>query len=277
MKKNILAGKKIGFLGAGNMGTAIIKGLISSGVIGSDQIIASDALARRRQYVEETHGIRTTPDNKELVAQSDIIVLAIKPQVCPAVLGEIGHALDDTKLVLSIVAGVTVDTILRQAEAKEGTRVIRTIPNTPAMVKEGITVIAAGNTTSPIDLEITETIFKTVGRTVTMEKNLMDAATGLSASGPAYVFVMIDALADGGVRMGIPRETALILAAQTLIGASKLFLESGKHPGQLKDMVATPGGTTIAGLHQLEAGGLRHALINAVQAATLRSAELGKP
>ncbi len=276
MKTDILAGRRIGFLGAGNMGTAIIKGLISSGVIGSDQIIASDALARRRQYVEETHGIRTTADNKELVAQSDIIVLAIKPQVCPAVLGEIGHALDDTKLVLSIVAGVTVDTILRQAEAKEGTRVIRTIPNTPAMVKEGITVIAADNTTLPKDLEITETIFKTVGRTVTMEKNLMDAATGLSASGPAYVFVMIDALADGGVRMGIPRETALILAAQTLVGASKLFLESGKHPGQLKDMVATPGGTTIAGLHQLEAGGLRHALISAVQAATLRSAELGK-
>ena len=277
MKTDILAGRRIGFLGAGNMGTAIIKGLISSDVIGSDQIIASDALARRRQYVEETHGIRTTADNKELVAQSDIIVLAIKPQVCPAVLGEIGHALDDTKLVLSIVAGVTVDTILRQAEAKEGTRVIRTIPNTPAMVKEGITVIAADNTTLPKDLEITETIFKTVGRTVTMEKNLMDAATGLSASGPAYVFVMIDALADGGVRMGIPRETALILAAQTLVGASKLFLESGKHPGQLKDMVATPGGTTIAGLHQLEAGGLRHALISAVQAATLRSAELGKP
>lgn len=276
MKTDILAGRRIGFLGAGNMGTAIIKGLISSGVIGPDRIIASDALAHRRQFVEETHGIRTTSDNRELVAQSDIVVLAIKPQVCPTVLSEISDALDETKLVLSIVAGVTVDSILSLAKAKEGTRVIRTIPNTPAMVKEGITVIATDNTTSPKDIKITETIFKTVGRTVVMEENLLDAATGLSASGPAYVFVMIDALADGGVRMGIPRETALILAAQTLVGASKLFLESGKHPGQLKDMVATPGGTTIAGLHQLEAGGLRHALISAVQAATLRSAELGK-
>jgi len=276
MKTDILAGRRIGFLGAGNMGTAIIKGLISSGVIGSDRILASDALARRRKFVEEAHGIRTTSDNRELVAQSDIVILAIKPQVCPTVLSEIGDILDETKLLLSIIAGVTVDRILSMAKAKEGTRVIRTIPNTPAMVKEGITVIATDNTTSPKDIKITETIFKTVGRTVVMEENLLDAATGLSASGPAYVFVMIDALADGGVRMGIPRETALILAAQTLVGASKLFLESGKHPGQLKDMVATPGGTTIAGLHQLEAGGLRHALISAVQAATLRSAELGK-
>ena len=277
MKKNILAGKKIGFLGAGNMATAIIKGLISSNVIPLEQIIASDALARRRQHIEGSYGIWTTPDNKELVAESDIIVFAIKPKVCPTVLDEIGNVLDSTKLVLSIVAGVTVDNILSQAKAKEGTRVIRTIPNIPAMVMEGITVISADNTTSPKDLEITETIFKTVGRTVVMEENLMDGATGRSGSGPAYVFLMIDALADGGVRMGIPRETALILAAQTLAGASKFFLESGKHPGQLKDMVTTPGGTTIAGLHQLEAGGLRHALINAVQAATLRSAELGKP
>lgn len=256
------------------MAEALIKGLIDSRVIPKDQITASDILKDRRQYITETHGIRTMEDNKELVAATDVIVLAIKPQGFQEVLEEVGPMLGPSKLVLSVVAGVAVKSILDKV--KKGTRVIRTIPNTPAMVMEGITGIATDSATSQEDLQIAEAIFGTVGKTVVIKEKLMDAVTGLSASGPAYIFVIIEALADGGVRMGIPRQTALTLAAQTVLGAAKLYFESGKHPGELKDMVASPGGTTIAGLHQLEKGALRAALINAVQAATLRSEELGK-
>ena len=274
MTKNAISGKKVAFIGAGNMAEALIKGLIDSKVIPADQISASDILENRRQYISETHGIRCLEDNRQLVADADVVVLAVKPQVCQAVLEEVGPVLGASKLVLSIVAGVAAKTIL--SRVKEGTRVIRTIPNTPAMVMEGITGIATDGDVSQKDVKIAEAIFATVGKTVTIEEKLMDAATGLSASGPAYIFVIIEALADGGVRMGIPRQTALTMAAQTILGSAKLYFESGKHPGELKDMVTSPGGTTIAGLHQLEAGGLRAALINAVQAATLRSEELGK-
>ena len=274
MTENVISGKKVAFIGAGNMAEALIKGLIDSKVIPPNQISASDILENRRQYISETHGIRCIEDNRQLVADADVVVLAVKPQVCQAVLGEVGPVLGASKLVLSIVAGVTAKTIL--SRVTEGTRVIRTIPNTPAMVMEGITGIATDGDVSKTDVNIAEAIFGTVGKTVTIEEKLMDAATGLSASGPAYIFVIIEALADGGVRMGIPRRTALTMAAQTILGSAKLYFESGKHPGELKDMVTSPGGTTIAGLHQLEAGGLRAALMNAVQAATLRSEELGK-
>lgn len=274
MTENVISGKKVAFIGAGNMAEALIKGLIDSKVIPPNQISASDILENRRQYISETHGIRCIEDNRQLVADADVAVLAVKPQVCQAVLEEVGPVLGASKLVLSIVAGVAAKTIL--SRVKEGTRVIRTIPNTPAMVMEGITGIATDGDVSQKDVKIAEAIFGTVGKTVTIEEKLMDAATGLSASGPAYIFVIIEALADGGVRMGIPRQTALTMAAQTILGSAKLYFESGKHPGELKDMVTSPGGTTIAGLHQLEAGGLRAALINAVQAATLRSEELGK-
>lgn len=274
MTENVISGKKVAFIGAGNMAEALIKGLIDSKVIPPNQISASDILENRRQYISETHGIRCIEDNRQLVADADVVVLAVKPQVCQAMLEEVGPVLGASKLVLSIVAGVAAKTIL--SRVKEGTRVIRTIPNTPAMVMEGITGIATDGDVSQKDVKIAEAIFGTVGKTVTIEEKLMDAATGLSASGPAYIFVIIEALADGGVRMGIPRQTALTMAAQTILGSAKLYFESGKHPGELKDMVTSPGGTTIAGLHQLEAGGLRAALINAVQAATLRSEELGK-
>jgi pyrroline-5-carboxylate reductase len=272
--ENAISGKKVAFIGAGNMAEALIKGLIDSRVIAADQISASDILENRRQYILKTHGIRCVEDNLQLVADADVIVLAVKPQVLQMVLAEVGPVLGASKLVLSIVAGVAVKTIL--SGVKEGTRVIRTIPNTPAMVMEGITGIATDGGVSKEDVKIAEAIFSTVGKTVPIEEKLMDAATGLSASGPAYIFVMIEALADGGVRMGIPRQTALTMAAQTILGSAKLYFESGKHPGELKDMVTSPGGTTSAGLHKLEAGGLRAALINAVQAATLRSEELGK-
>jgi len=269
-----ISGKRVAFLGAGNMAEALIKGLIDSRVIPAAQITASDVLTERRRYVTETHGIQTIEDNKTLVSDADVIVLAVKPQVFQEVLEEVGPMLGPSKLLISIVAGVTVESILDRV--KKGTRVIRTIPNTPAMVMEGITGLAGDKGTSQEDLQVAEAIFNTVGKTVVIEEKLMDAATGLSASGPAYIFLIIEALADGGVRMGIPRQTALTMAAQTILGAAKLYFESGKHPGELKDMVTSPGGTTIAGLHQLEIGGLRAALINAVQAATLRSKELGK-
>ena len=256
------------------MGEALIKGLITSQLVPIDQIAASDILVERREHMEETYRIQAFANNRHLVSHSDVIVLCIKPDVCPTVLPEVGDMLGADKLMISVVAGLAVKSILDQVKA--GARVIRTIPNTPVKVLEGVTGTAIDTAPSKEDVQIADAIFRSVGRTVFIEEKLMDAATGLSGSGPAYVFVMIEALADGGVRMGIPRETALTLAAQTVLGAAKLFLESGIHPGQLKDMVASPGGTTIAGLHQLEIAGFRGALINAVQAATLRSEELGK-
>jgi len=274
MSQTALAGKKIGFVGAGNMAEAIIKGLLAKQVVGPTQIAAYDILESRLRHVAETHGIKGESSNAALVDWAEVIVLAIKPQVCQAALGEIGPRLGPDKLVISVAAGVAVKTI--KDAVKTGTRIIRTIPNTPAMVLAGVTGLAADASVSAEDFQVAETVFGAVGRTVAIDEKLMDAATGLSGSGPAYVFVIIEALADGGVKMGMSRQVAEIFAAQTVLGAAKLFLETGLHPGQLKDMVTSPGGTTIAGLHQIELGGVRAALMNAVEAATRRSEELGR-
>ncbi len=273
-KQNMLAGKRIAFVGAGNMAEAILKGLLAHKVIKPSQAVASDVMESRLNYIRETYGILVEKDNAALVKNADIIILAVKPQVLNDALAQAAPESGLDKLFISIVAGVSASSI--REKLKPGTRVIRTIPNTPLMVMEGAVGIAADPSTDPADLDITTAVFESVGQTMLMDEKLMNVATGLSGSGPAYVFLMIEALADGAVRMGMPRDIALKSAAQTLLGAARLMLESGLHPGQLKDMVTSPGGTTIAGIHALEKGGVRAALMDAVEAATRRSEELGR-
>ncbi len=269
-----LAERRLGFIGAGNMAEAIIQGLLESGTAEASQILAADVVAKRLDFMRTTYGIRTTEDNASLVGEADILVLAVKPQVAGQVLGQIGPLTNDTKLVISIVAGLTVATM---AEAlTPGTRIVRTVPNTPVFVGAGMVALASDGPAREDDYAVARALFSPVARIVAVEEKLMDAALGVSGSGPAYGFLMVEALADGGVKMGLPRAVALELAAQTLLGAAKMCLESGRHPGQLKDMVTSPGGTTIAALHKMEAGGVRAALMDAVEAAARRAAELGR-
>ncbi len=255
------------------MAEAIIGGLLSSHVCSADSLWSTDPVAERRDRLKSRFGIRVGVSNREAVAWAEVVVLAVKPQMLPDVLAEIGPALTHA-LVVSIAAGVPIRTI---ADRMTGAaRVIRAMPNMPAVIREGVTALAFASAVPEADIRLARTVFEAVGRVVPVEERLMDAVTGLSGSGPAYVFQAIEALADGGVKMGLPRQTAELLAAQTVLGAARLVLESGEHPAQLKDRVASPGGTTIAGLHRLEQGGFRATLMAAVEAATKRSQELGR-
>jgi pyrroline-5-carboxylate reductase len=266
--------KTLGFIGGGNMAAALVKGLLHSKVVPPEGIIVSDVKEDRLQMLREKHGVRTTTDNGELVRAADVVVLSVKPQVIDKVLGAIAEDLRPMQLVISVAAGVPVAAM--EARLPDGVRVVRTMPNTPATVDAGATAIAPGTHATEEDLEVAHELFSAVGRVVTLDESLLDAVTGLSGSGPAYVMLMIEALADGGVKVGLHRDTALLLAAQTVYGSAKLLLETGEHPGRLKDMVTSPGGTAIAGLHTLESGGLRRTLIDAVEAATTRAAALGE-
>lgn len=263
----------VGFLGTGNMAEALIRGLIRAGVAKPEQLFGSDPRPERCDEMAKRYGIRTTGHNIEVAREAEILVLSIKPQVMTAVLDEVGPHIHANALVISIAAGIPlalIESRLPQA------RVIRTMPNTPALVGAGATAIAAGGHATAADLQAARRILDSVGLTVVLEEAQMDAVTGLSGSGPAYMFLVIEALSDAGVKVGLSRYNALALAAQTVLGSAKLLLETGEHPGKLKDMVTSPGGTAIAGLHTLEAGGLRTTLINAVEAATKRSRELGE-
>lgn len=266
--------KTLGFIGAGNMAAALVKGLLHANVVPPERILLSDVKPERLAELREEHGIRTTEDNHELVKACDVIVLSVKPQVIDKVLGMIGADITTSQLVVSVAAGVPVSAI--EARLPEGTRVVRSMPNTPATVQAGATAIASGTHATSDDLDVARAMFSAVGRVVTLDETLLDAVTGLSGSGPAYVMLMIEAMADGGVKVGLHRDTALLLAAQTVYGSAKLLLETGEHPGRLKDMVTSPGGTAIAGLHTLEIGGLRRTLIDAVEAATNRAIQLGE-
>ncbi|MEK6590170.1 MAG: pyrroline-5-carboxylate reductase, partial [Nitrospinota bacterium] len=215
-----------------------------------------------------------TTDNRYAVRKSDIIILALKPQIIAKVIGDVADLIDKSKLIITIAAGITINSI-HKILGRRG-RVVRVMPNTPAIIQEGISAIACGDGILKGDLKITQKIFNAVGKTVVVEESMMDAVTGLSGSGPAYVFLIIESLIDAGVKMGLPRDISKVLSIQTIIGAARLALETGEHPGKLKDMVTSPGGTTIAGLHALENGGLRSALINAVESATRKSEELGR-
>jgi pyrroline-5-carboxylate reductase len=265
--------RTLGFLGAGNMAGALIKGLLHAHVTSPDKIVASDVKSERLEKLAQAHGIKTTQDNHALVKDVDILVLSVKPQVVDKVLAQIGGDVRKEQLVVSVAAGVPIAAI--EGRLPLGSRVVRAMPNTPATALAGATGIAGGEHASEADLDLARALFEAVGRVVVLDETLLDAVTGLSGSGPAYVMVIIEALADGGVKVGLHRDTALLLAAQTVYGAAKLLLETGEHPGRLKDMVTSPGGTAIAGLHTLESGALRKTLIDAVEAATKRAAELG--
>lgn len=263
----------IAFLGGGQMAEALIGGLLAAQVGETALIYATDPIAARRDLLKSRFGIQVGSDNRDVVREADLVVLAVKPQAMQAVLDDVGKALAG-KLVLSIAAGVTTAWIGERIVTPRG--IVRAMPNTPALVREGVTALAYQADLATGDLAAVRALFEAVGSVVSVEERLMDAVTGLSGSGPAYVFVAIEALADGGVKMGLPRATAELLAAQTVLGAARLVLELGEHPARLKDQVASPGGTTIAGLHQLEMGGMRSCLMAAVEAATNRSQELGR-
>lgn len=271
----MLLDKKIGIIGGGNMAEALISGLVISKAAEPANIICSDIRVEPLLGLQEKYGINTTTDNKEVASNSEIIIYATKPQILAAVLKETADCLDMSKLIISIAAGVPLAAIA--AGLKKDLRLIRVMPNICAFVKESATAIAAGKHVQDGDIELAKAIFDSVGISVFIEENiLMDAFTGLSGSGPAYVSLIIEAMADAGVKMGLSRKDSLLLSTQTVLGSAKLLLESKEHPGQLKDRVTSPGGTSIAGIHTLEQGGLRTTIIDAVESATNRSKELGE-
>jgi len=271
----MLKDKKIGIIGTGNMGEALASGLVSSKKSSPDHIICTDVREDSLESIKDNYGVVTTTNNSDAIRESDIIIYSVKPQILASVLKETAPCLDMSKLVISIAAGVPLAAI--ESCVNKELRLVRVMPNIAAFVKEGATAIAAGKNTRKDDIKLAKTIFDSVGKSVFIEENiLMDAITGLSGSGPAYIFLIVDALADAGVKMGLSRKDALFLSSQTVLGSAKLLMETKEHPGQLKDRVTSPGGTAIAGIHTLEKGGLRTTLINAVEAATTRSKELGE-
>ncbi len=256
------------------MAEAMIRGLLEAKLVSAERLMASDIIEARRQQIHERFGVQTVAESREVAAKASILILAVKPQDMEAALKGIAPAIDQTKTIISIAAGTPIAFIAERLPAKA--RVIRVMPNAPALVLAGAAGIAKGEHATAQDLQIAEAIFGAIGKAVVVEEKHLDAVTGLSGSGPAYVFLFIEALADAGVKVGLARDVAKLLAAQTVLGAAKMLLESGRHPAELKDVVASPGGTTIAGLHALERGGLRGILMEAVEAATIRSRELGK-
>ena len=270
----MLKDRKIGVIGTGNMGEALISGLIYSRSSIPDNIICSDIRKDKLKSIKGAYGVVTTSNNLDVVRASEIVIYAIKPQIMASVLKETAASLDMSKVIISIAAGVPLAAI--ESCLNKDLRVIRVMPNIAASVKEGAAAIAAGKHVLKNDLKIAKAIFDSVGKSVIIEEELMDTITGLSGSGPAYIFLIVDALADAGVKMGLSREDALFLSGQTVLGAAKLLMETKEHPGKLKDRVTSPGGTAIAALHTLEQGGLRTTLINAVEVATKRSKELGE-
>ncbi|MBA3453440.1 MAG: pyrroline-5-carboxylate reductase [Deltaproteobacteria bacterium] len=270
----MLASHTIGFIGAGNMAEALIRGLVRGGHIGADRVHASGPRRERLEELRTAYAIHVSTDNREVARTAGVVVLAVKPQILDKVLAEIGDQLKPGTLVISIAAGVDTEAI--ETAVAEGVRVVRAMPNTPALVGAGATAISAGRHASESDLATAKALFDAVGITVTLDESHLDAVTGLSGSGPAYIFLILEALSDAGVKVGLSRRNAQRLAAQTMMGSAKMLLETSEHVGHLKDMVTSPGGTAIAGLHTLEEGGLRTTLINAVETATKRARELGR-
>ncbi len=265
--------KEFGFIGAGNMAEAVMNGLISGGLAEPDEIIAGEILPARRDYITENLGVETTANNVAVAESTDFIILAVKPQYIALVLEELNPYLSPDHLVMSIAAGVRINFI--ESRLEEGVRVIRVMPNQPCMVGETAAGYALGTNATEEDGERVQEILDLVGVAFKLPEQLLDAVTGLSGSGPAFVYLVIEALADGGVKAGLPRDVSVKLAAQTVLGSAKTILESEKHPAQMKDFVASPAGTTIAGLEILEESGMRGALIRAVDTAAKRSKELG--
>lgn len=265
--------RTIAFLGAGNMAEALIRGLLHSAVTVPAKIIATGRRPERLAELSATYGIATTLDNAAAAREAEVVVLSVKPQAMGKLLASVAPAVDVSKLLISIAAGVPIAALERKLGA--GARIVRAMPNTPALVGAGATAISGGEHATEADVAAATALFQSVGICTVVDENLLDAVTGLSGSGPAYIFLIIEALSDAGVKVGLPRYTALKLAAQTVFGSAKLLIDTAAHPGTLKDQVTSPGGTAIAGLHTLEAGGLRTTLMNAVETATERARQLG--
>lgn len=273
MNDKLMAGKKIGFIGGGNMAEAIIRGLLSGGVP-AENIFVAEPVEKRREYLSASYSVMTTGDNRDAASFGEIIILAVKPQVCLEALRALSGEESAGKLFISIMAGVKTKTI--ETALSKGTRVIRVMPNTPALVLEAASAVSPGACAKPDDVSLALDIFNLLGTACSVDEKLLDAVTGLSGSGPAYVYTFIEALSDAGVKNGLPRDIATRLAAQTVFGAAKMVLETGEHPAMLREKVTSPGGTTIAGLHVLEQQAFRGSVMTAVDSATHRSMELGK-
>ena len=265
--------ERIGLIGAGQMATALGKGFIAAGLVRREDLLASDPSEEARQRFAQITGGRATGDNLEVARTADILLLAVKPQQMARVVAELAGKIAAGQLVLSIAAGIRLGWLAQRLGPE--TRLIRVMPNTPCLIGRGACGFCLGEKATPEDGQRGKQLLQSVGIAVEVDEKLLDAVTGLSGSGPAFVYVMVEALSDGGVRMGLPRQIATALAAQTVLGSAEMVLATGEHPAVLKDRVASPGGTTIAGLQALEVGGLRAALMAAVEAATRRSIELG--
>jgi len=265
--------KVIGFIGTGNMGEALIAGLLKAKFTTPEQIMAFDADGARLRFIQKKYGVKKATDNHHLASQCDPLLLCVKPQSMKEVIEEMADSLDSSKLFISIAAGVPLYAI--ETYARKQLRLIRVMPNINVLVQEGASAIAPGNLATDDDVKLAKAVFDCVGRSILIHEPLMDTVTGLSGSGPAYVFLIIEALTDAGVHLGMTRAQAFALVTQTVMGSVKLLSHTGDHPALLREKVTSPGGTTAAGLYKLEEGGLRKILIDAVIAATQRSKELG--
>jgi pyrroline-5-carboxylate reductase len=265
--------QRIAFIGAGAMGEALMRGWISTGVVARENVVAADVVPDRLRFVAEQLLVRTTTDNMEAVVGADVVLLAVKPNVVDSVMAAIAPTLTPQQIIISIAAGVSTKTIEKHLTAP--VPVVRIMPNTPALVGAAASAICLGQHAREEHRQIAHALFGAVGIAVDADEKLLDAVTGLSGSGPAYVYLFIESLSDAGVQQGLPRDVATKLAAQTVLGAAQMILTTGKHPGELKDMVTSPGGTTIAGIAELERGAFRGTVMSAVAAATKRAKELG--
>ncbi len=269
-----MAQLKIGFLGAGKMATALARGFLNARLVRPGQIVAADPFEPARKHFGQETGAKIAISNIAVTKAANVLILATKPDQVAAALNEISPAFTDKHLVISIAAGVTLAKL--EAALPAGARVIRVMPNTPALVGAGASGFALGKNATVADGELTKKLLSAVGVAMQVKEALLDAVTGLSGSGPAYVYQFIEALSDGGVAAGLPRDIATKLAAQTVLGGAKMVLDTGIHPGALKDQVTSPGGTTIEGLHELEKGKLRATVMSAVRVATEKSKKLGQ-
>lgn len=270
----MLKNQTIAVIGAGHMAGALIGGMVKSKLVPGKRIVAARRGQEALAELQKKWGVRTTTDNKKAVAGADIVMLAVKPQMAKKVMEELAGHITKDQLVISVMAGITTAAISKALRVDGA--VVRAMPNTPCLVDAGATAIAAGARAGERELKLAEAVFAAVGLVVTLPETALDAVTGLSGSGPVYIYMVIEAMIDGGVKMGIPRAVAAKLAAQTVFGAAKLVIETGKHPAVLKDEVTTPGGTAITAIHVLESKGLRSVLIDGVEAATKRSQELSR-
>jgi len=264
--------KKLTVIGTGKLGEALLSSMLGAQLVPVGHVVTTDAEATRADYIAHKYGVKSATDNRKAVAGADLIMICVKPQQVGEVLRGIRKRLSKHALVISVAASVT--TAMIEKELNHGQRVVRVMPNTPCLIRQGMSAITRGKHATTDDVKIAQAIFSAMGRTVIVDEKHMDAITGLSASGPAYVYLIIESLAEGGVKLGLPRELSTELSAQTLLGASAMVLHTGEHPAKLKDVVTTPAGCTIDGLIELEEGGLRVTLIKAVVRAAERARQL---